>query len=424
MLTHLTPARLHMLENGVAFSADYDDVYHSKAGGIGQAHHVFLGGNDLPRRWAGRQQFTILETGFGLGVNFLTTWASWQRDAQSCTHLHFVSIEKHPFSREDLARYWHSEHDEVHGQGDDEAGLDAHAHRLASELIESWPSLMPGIHRLSFDQGRVTLTLAFGDALDILPNLVLRADAFFLDGFSPAKNPELWSTPIYKGLTRVAAHGASIATYTVSSAVRHGLNQAGFQVDRAEGYQFKRDMLIGRFVPRYRVRRHEPPAPFAQNHPHAQRHAIVIGAGMAGCAAVAALATRGWQITLLERGPEPATAASGNPAGVFHPIITRDDSYAARLSRSGFFFALHNWSRLRRRGYTIEGQDDGILVCAQSDEEWLSMQALQAAHPLPPDYALLLDKHQAQTVLGVTPNHGGWYFPRGGWISPAALCRA
>lgn len=432
MSATLTPARLLLHEDGIPFSADYNDIYHSKAGGIGQARHVFLNGNDLPRRWAAREHFTILETGFGLGLNFLTTWANWQRDANACSRLHFVSIEKHPFSRDDLARYW-SGTSSTSGQGpssggdavdDDAIELEAHVHRLAEVLIDAWPVLLPGTHRLNLDQGRVCLTLVFGDALEVLPNLVLRADAFYLDGFAPAKNPDLWSTPIYKGLTRLAAHGASLATYTVSASVRQGLTDAGFRVDRAQGYQYKRDMLIGRFVPRYRMRRHEPPARYAERHPHAARHAIVIGAGLAGCAMVSALAARGWRITVLERGAAPATAASGNPAGVFHPIVTRDDSFAARLSRSGYFFALQNWAELRRRGYLIDGQDDGIFVCAQSDEEWLAMQSLQDTAPLPPEYAQLMTPPQAERIIGAMPARGGWYFPRGGWIAPAALCRA
>ncbi len=439
MAAILTPARLQLQEDGVPFSADYDDVYHSKAGGIGQARHVFLLGNDLPRRWAKREHFTILETGYGLGLNFLATWASWQRDAQACSRLHFVSIEKHPFSREDLARYWLGDRNgAMRGEDvttiarskvadavdDGTASLDAHMHTLAKTLIDAWPPLLPGTHRLNFDDGRVILTLVFGDALDVLPNLVLRADAFYLDGFAPGKNPDLWSTPVYKGLTRLAAHGASLATYTVSAAVRQGLSDAGFRVDRAEGYQYKRDMLIGRFVPRYRMRRHEPPAPYAERYPHAARDAIVIGAGLAGCAAVSALAARGWRITLLERGTAPASAASGNPAGVFHPIVTRDDSFAARLSRSGFLFALQNWTELRRRGHLIAGQGDGVFVCAQSDEEWSAMQSLQEVAPLPPEYGQLMDSKQAESVLGALPVRGGWYFPQGGWIAPGALCRA
>jgi tRNA 5-methylaminomethyl-2-thiouridine biosynthesis bifunctional protein len=361
MATLLTPAKLQLRQDGIPFSADFDDIYHSEAGGIGQAEYVFIKGNDLPRRWSGRTLFSIFETGFGLGLNFLATWAHWRRDPLACTRLHFVSVEKHPFSRDDLQAYLSSLHRSAaaHLSEAELTPLYAALVPLAQMLCEQWPVLVPGMHRLEFDGGRVVLTLIFGDALKVLPTLSLRADAFYLDGFSPAKNPALWSTPIFKCLTRFAAPGASIATYTIAAAVRNGLVDAGFVVDRTAGYTFKRDMLIGRFVPRYRVRRHEPPAPFEQNFPGAPRHLIVIGAGLAGCAVAASMAARGWQVTLLERHPAPAAEASGNPGGVFHPMITRDDSFAARLSRSGFLHALQSWTKLLSLGLQFNLHDEG-----------------------------------------------------------------
>jgi len=283
---------------------------------------------------------------------------------------------------------------------------------------------VPGMHRLEFEGGRVVLTLIFGDAIQVFPTLTMRADAFYLDGFSPAKNPELWSSVIFKGMTRLAAPGASLATYTIAASVKQGLTDAGFVVDRSNGYTFKRDMLIGRFIPRFRVRRHEPPAPFEKNFPGCPRHAIVIGAGLAGCAIVAAMAARGWQLTLLERHCAPAMEASGNPAGVFHPMITRDDSFAARLSRSGFLHALQSWAKLLALGLQFNLHDDGLFVAAQSDEEFSAMESAYAELKLPLTYARLLTPLAASKLIGVTPLFGGWYFPQGGWIDPAALCRA
>lgn len=424
MAAILTPARLQLREDGTAFSSSYDDIYHSESGGVGQAEHVFVEGNDLSRRWAGRTLFSILETGFGLGINFLVTWAHWRRDPNACTRLHFVSIEKHPFTRNDLQAYLTALHASQQTSGATVPAIYAELAPLAAALCEQWPVLVTGMHRLEFDGGRVVLTLVFGDALKVLPSLVLRADAFYLDGFSPAKNPDLWSTPIFKGLTRLAALGASVATYTISAAVRQGLTDAGFSVDRSAGYDSKRDMLIGRFIPRFRMRRYEPPAPFEQQYPGAARHLIVIGAGLAGCAVVAAMAARSWQVTLLERNAAPALAASGNPAGVFHPMITRDDSFAARLSRSGFLHALQHWRRLQAAGLQFDLHDDGLLVAAQNPEDFQAMQAAYAELQLPQEYVHLLTREAARELIGATPAYGGWYFPQGGWLDPAALCRA
>jgi tRNA 5-methylaminomethyl-2-thiouridine biosynthesis bifunctional protein len=129
----LVPATIAFTESGTPWSPAYDDVYHSGAGGAGQARHVFLGGNGLPGRWLGHDRFTILETGFGFGLNFLATWAAWKADSRRSAKLHYVSIEKHPFSASDLAKL-HATH----------PGFDA----LSFSLRADWPMLVPGMHRL------------------------------------------------------------------------------------------------------------------------------------------------------------------------------------------------------------------------------------------------------------------------------------
>ncbi|MGH8704669.1 MAG: bifunctional tRNA (5-methylaminomethyl-2-thiouridine)(34)-methyltransferase MnmD/FAD-dependent 5-carboxymethylaminomethyl-2-thiouridine(34) oxidoreductase MnmC, partial [Burkholderiales bacterium] len=138
MASPLVPARLAFAPDGTPFSAEYGDVYHSAEGGAAQARHVFLRGNGLPERWRGRRSFAILETGFGFGLSFLATWQAWRDDASRCARLHFVSVEKHPFAAQDLA-VLHAPHQEFAP--------------LAAELREAWPMLVPGMHRLEFEQG-------------------------------------------------------------------------------------------------------------------------------------------------------------------------------------------------------------------------------------------------------------------------------
>jgi tRNA 5-methylaminomethyl-2-thiouridine biosynthesis bifunctional protein len=229
----LEPARLTLADDGTPFSTDYDDVYHSAAGAHAQAKHVFLAGNGLPDRWAGCAQFVIVETGFGLGLNFLATWLTWRDDPQRCRTLHFISLEKHPLAAADLAR--------VHVAWPELA-------TLANELRRRWPALEAGAHELEFDGGRVRLTLHFGDAVTLLPTLAVRADAFYLDGFSPAKNPELWSQALCGALARLAASDATLATWSVAGSVRRALAAAGFEVTRRPGFAGKRQMLVGRRV--------------------------------------------------------------------------------------------------------------------------------------------------------------------------------
>ena len=270
----ITPATLAFDPDGHPYSPFFDDVYHTTSGGLGQAQQVFLACNGLPSRWAGRAAFTIVETGFGLGLNFLATWAAWRADPARSRRLHFISIEKHPFRVDDLARL--------------QAAWPELA-ELSAGLRRQWPALLPGVHRLGFDDGRVTLDLVFGDAVQALPLVEARADAFYLDGFSPACNPDMWSPAVFAQLARLAAPGASLATWSVAGEVRRGLQAVGFAVERRPGFGGKRQMLAGRFEG-------AAPSPEAP----AERRALVIGAGVAGSSVAERLAARGWQVVVVD----------------------------------------------------------------------------------------------------------------------------
>lgn len=427
MTATLIPATLAFRADGTPYSPRFDDVYHSTFGAFEQAEYVFLRGNDLPARWQNKRIFTVLETGFGMGVNFLATWAAWRHSSARCERLHFVSVEKHPFSQDDLraaldAVVAHAPH--ASGTPDTP---DTSIARLAQELVDAWPMLVPGMHRLEFEGGRVTLTLAFGDALEALPKMWLRADAIYLDGFAPAKNPELWSPAIFKALARVAGEGATFATWSSAGEVKRALEHNGFEFRKTAGFGAKWTKLVGRFAPRWRVRRYEPPLPLAL----ADRHAVVIGAGLAGSALVERLAARGWRVTLLERHAAPAREASGNPAGVFHPLVSRDDSSASRITRAGFLYALQRWAVLDAAAQagaqgTIEApvrSNAGLLHLAADDESQAVAAAL-ASFGYPDEFVRGVDRAEAESIAGVALAHGGWFYPRGGAIDPASLCRA
>ncbi|MFP3563741.1 bifunctional tRNA (5-methylaminomethyl-2-thiouridine)(34)-methyltransferase MnmD/FAD-dependent 5-carboxymethylaminomethyl-2-thiouridine(34) oxidoreductase MnmC [Paraburkholderia sp. SIMBA_030] len=408
MTDPLIPATLAFRDNGTPFSPLYDDIYHSAVGGLEQAEYVFLRGNALPDRWQGRRMFTVLETGFGMGINFLTTWAAWRTDPARCERLHFVSTEKHPFTRADLRS--------VYAKTISDPSIGA----LADQLTGAWPMLVPGTHRLEFEAGRVTLTLVFGDAAESLPTLRLRADAFYLDGFAPARNPELWTPAIFKALARLAGEGATFSTYSSAGDIKRALTQCGFEYRKVEGFGWKRAMLVGHFAPRWRVRRYEPPAPLALD----ERHAIVIGTGLAGCAVIERLAARGWRITSLERHASVAQDASGNPAGVFHPMISRDDSVASRMTRAGFLYTLGRWAALERLGHPPLRGSTGLLQIAANDEETRLMSEALAAFNYPSDYVTPVSLAEAQRLAGMPLAQNGWLFPHGGWIDPASLCAA
>ena len=392
MVEALVPARLAFQE-GTPYSEAYGDVYHSAAGGAAQAEHVFLKGNSLPQRWGSRSRFVILETGFGFGLNFLVTRQAWRRDPTRCERLHYVSIEKHPFTERDL-KLLHENYPELA----DEAG----------ELQSRWPMLVPGAHRLEFDEGKVVLTLFFAD-IKVARDLRLAADAIYLDGFAPAKNPDMWSPQVMRSLSRLAAPGATVATWSVASSVRSALEATGFAVEKRTGFGHKREMLVARNLRTGA----EPSLPKAKK-------AAVVGAGLAGAAVCERLCARGWEVELYERHGAPAQEASGNHAGTFHPIVTPDDSVFARLTRAAFMYSLPRWSSLEN----LRWDPCGVLQLARDAKEEASQRASIAALALPPEYAQYVSREEASEHAGVPVAAPGLWFPRAGWIKPESLVRA
>ena len=382
----LVPATLRF-HDGTPYSEAFADVYHNANGGIPKKRHVFLAGNGLPERWAGRERFVIFETGFGPGLNFLVTLEAWRRDPARCARLHYVAIEKHPFTLGDLQA--------LHARYD----LDA------AELHARWPTLVPGAQRIELEGGRVALTLFFGD-IALVRDLRLKADAFYLDGFSPAKNADMWSPQVMRALARLAAPGATAATWSVAASVRSALEATGFTIEKRPGYGEKKEMLVARYA-----RGMATPPP--------QRSATVIGAGLAGAAVCERLCARGWEVDLYERHAEPALEASGNHAGAFHPIVTPDDSVFARLTRAAFLY-----SSSRLRALNARWDPCGVLQLARDAREEDSQRRSIAALALPHDYAQCVSREEASRHAGVPVSAAGVWFPQAGWIQPRSLAQA
>lgn len=395
MSSPLVPAEPAAAGDGTPYSALYDDVYHATHGALAQARHVFLAGNDLAARWNSADNFVICETGFGLGLNFLTTWQAW-RETKPRGRLHFVSVEKHPFRRNDLTEL-----------------LAPHAElaSLSAELLQQWPPLTPGFHRLHFDGGQVTLTLLLGDAQALLPKLVAKVDAVYLDGFTPSKNPELWSPALLATITRLCRTRATLATWSVTGELRRALEVSGWQLQRRPGFANKREMLVGQLENLPVLRSASPASP-------PRRKAIVIGAGLAGTAISERLANRGWQVELFERHATPAQEASGNPTGILLPHLAKDDALAARLSRACFLYALRCLNDLA----AVRWSPCGVLqVARDAVHESLQRDTVQEL-TLPPDFAAFLERDAATALIGREVAHGGWWFPGGGWVSPGSVC--
>jgi len=402
-MTRIEPARPAHAADGTPMSPRYGDVYHSADSGPGQARHVFVGGNALPGRWAARDSFTILETGFGLGVNFLATWETWRRDPARPRRLHFIAIEKHPFLRGDLA-----------------ALLGAYPEwgELARELVDRWPPPLAGTHRRVFDAGGVALTVVFDDAASALARLEARADAIYLDGFAPSRNPDMWTGEVLRRVARLAAPGATCATWSTARAVRDGLAAAGFALEVRPGFGHKREMLVGRLEPR------GADAAQARGRARGERHAIVVGAGLAGAAATHSLTSRGWRITLVDAAPRPAAGASSLHAGCFHPLVARDDSLLARLTRAAFLHALDAWRELERRGHPIAWARCGLLQLSRKAGDEAALHAAIDELGLPATFVEAVDASEGSRRIGWPIDRAGAWFPEGGWAKAPSIVRA
>lgn len=218
-------------KDNVPFSQEFGDVYFSADDGLAESMYVFIGGNKLIERWQNAAgNFTIIETGFGTGLNFFACLAAWEKHAPDNLTLNYISIEKYPLAIGDIQKAianWPE--------------LDCYM----EEFARLYPQAKTGKAELSFKDGKVKLTLIWQDVKDALNVINIKADAWFLDGFSPAKNPDMWNDDLYKAAYGLTANKGTFATFTVAGHVRRGLQNAGFTVQKIKGFGKKREMLAG-----------------------------------------------------------------------------------------------------------------------------------------------------------------------------------
>ncbi|MCF2195425.1 bifunctional tRNA (5-methylaminomethyl-2-thiouridine)(34)-methyltransferase MnmD/FAD-dependent 5-carboxymethylaminomethyl-2-thiouridine(34) oxidoreductase MnmC [Enterobacter hormaechei] len=409
----IQPANLEFNAEGTPVSRDFDDVYFCNDNGLEETRYVFLEGNHLSTRFPEhpRRLFVVAESGFGTGLNFLTLWQAFDQyraayPEATLQRLHFISFEKFPLTAHDL-RLAHQRWPEL-------------AH-WAEQLQTQWPPAIGGCHRLYLDDGRVTLDLWLGDINDLTDKLDdsmnQKVDAWFLDGFAPAKNPDMWSPHLFSAMARLARPGATLATFTSAGFVRRGLQEAGFTMRKTKGFGRKRDMLVGVMEQDLAI---PAQAPWFARRASTSREVAIVGGGIASALLSLALLHRGWQVTLYCADEAPATGASGNRQGALYPLLSAHDPALFQFFPAAFTFARrlydslpvafdHDWCGVTQLGWDEKSQ--------QKITQMLSLG-------LPETIAHAVTAQQVAETAGVDTGCGGIQYPLGGWLCPAELTSA
>lgn len=348
----------------------FDDIYSSRAGGLEETRAVFHAGCGLPEAWASRTQFAIGELGFGSGLNALATWELWARTRPPGATLHYFSIEAFPLAREDATR-----------------ALSAYPElaSYAERLTTHWPVRALGPQRLWFPEDGFALTVLVGEAHAALRELDGAFDAWFLDGFSPARNPAMWTPEVMTEIARLSAPDARVASYSVAAPVREALETAGFESEKRPGFASKRQRLEARIS--------KTPARTYSIYPYAAprlaERVAVIGGGISGAALVAAFARRGIAATLFD--PNPQSAASAGPGALVMPRLERTDTPLARLYLAAYLYALPFYEVLgafsaigveQRPGHDREAETFAAIAADPPlPEDWLRAEGERLLHP-------------------------------------------
>ncbi len=462
-------------ENGQPFSNSFDDVYFSKHNGLDETRYVFIQHNHLEERWkdfdnkstdnnshSHNNEFVIGETGFGTGLNFLATWQLWDKinkenlandptKIKKRKTLHFISIEKYPLLKKDLRRslsLWPE--------------LTEYSEKLVS-AYDDYPSL--GFKQFTLSDS-VKLTLIINDAAvgfnQLLEsdhpwfrqpiNQAHGVDAWFLDGFSPSKNPDMWSPELFNILAELSHPETTLATFTAAGFVKRGLKSVGFSIKKEKGFANKREMITGAFTiasvearqnnrPDYKKNAFTSPYPVPWNinkqASNTQKNATVIGAGLAGCHTAYALAKKGWKVSIIDAADQPGSGASGNPQGIIYGKLSKDTDWLAQLNIASIPFAEQFyqtfWELTEDRGNAVTkeiGQQCGLLQLAHNKKEFTVFEQLKAFYEDGTDKKTIreniqfLTAKEASNIAGITLQVPAIYFPKLGWLDPRMLCRS
>jgi tRNA 5-methylaminomethyl-2-thiouridine biosynthesis bifunctional protein len=414
-MTSIKNAELGWNESGTPVSDQFDDVYFSNVNGLEETRYVFLKKNHLPERWQDfdLRRFVIGETGFGTGLNFLAVW-QWFNDFRrenpeaALKELHFISFEKYPLSQADLKK--------AHQAWPELA-------EYAEKLQKHYPAAVPECHRIVLEDGAITLDLWFGDIKDCMPQVPYGEsgliDAWFLDGFAPSKNPEMWNQNLFDGMAKLAKQDCTVATFTAAGFVRRGLIEAGFAMTKVKGFGTKREMIAGVMEQRHAHSNHLP----WFNREAASKHdsIAIIGGGIASAALAKALNRRGQKVTLYCKDAMPAEGASGNRQGAVYPLLNGPHTGVSRVFAPAFLFA-RQFVEQAAQEISFDHDWCGVTQLMWDDKSTAKLEKILEGN-FTPDLVRKLSAQETAETIGLPIDMPSLHYPLGGWLCPSQLTR-
>ncbi len=382
-----------------------------------ESTYIYIQHNNLKERFKlfsapiavsnGDVDFCIAETGFGTATNFLAVVDYWLKYTPDNYCLHYISFEKKPLTKAKLIK--------------------AHANNskfqnILAQLIQNYPFLLPGWHDLYLFNGRVRLTLWFGNLLLGLPEFTIKADVWFLDKFNPTKNHDMWQPATYSQIARLSHNKTTFAASSYTIDLCKGLEQVGFSVQKLSGIAEQTEICFGSFI---RSRKFTAPKPWFTPPKHLslaakQKKACIVGAGLAGATVAYKLASNGWQVDVIEAQEDIASQASGNLAGAIHPLITADWNIRSQFYLQGYETTLR-WLSSWIKQKEIIGNLNGLMQLATSEKIQHRLQDSLQRVGIPSDFAMWHNAEQASKIIGIETKYSGMFFNKAGWVNPKSV---
>ncbi len=414
-MTSIKNAELGWNESGTPVSDQFDDVYFSNVNGLEETRYVFLKKNHLPERWLefDQRRFVIGETGFGTGLNFLAVWqwfSEFRREHPKAAlkELHFISFEKYPLSLTDLQKA-HQSWPELS--------------EYAQKLQQHYPAAVPECHRIVLEDGAITLDLWFGDIKDCMPQVPYGEsgliDAWFLDGFAPSKNPEMWNQNLFNNMAKLAKQDCTVATFTAAGFVRRGLIEAGFAMTKVKGFGTKREMIAGTMEQRSPHSNHLPW--FNRTAASKQESIAIIGGGIASATLAKTLIRRGQNVTLYCKDAEPAQGASGNRQGAVYPLLNGSHTGVSRVFAPAFLFA-RQFIEQAAQDFHFDHDWCGVTQLMWDEKAATKLENILEGN-FTPDLVRKLSTKETSDTVGLPVDIASIHYPLGGWLCPAELTR-